>query len=307
MKRHTIGWIGTGRMGFPMAARLLKAGHDVTVYNRTRSKAEPLAAQGAKVVSAPVDLADRDIVFSMVADSPDLASVMLGHNGLLTRAGVAPKIIVDSSTVSQQASEEVRKVADSLGTRMLAAPVSGNGKVVKAGKLSLVASGPKSAYDEVLPYLQAIGATTYVGEGEIARIVKICHNVLLGVVAASLAEVTILAQKHGVPRHAFLEFINQSVVGSVFTRYKSPAYVNLDWTPMFTTSLLRKDLDLGLEAGRRHEVPLPIAALVRETLQALIGRGHGETDFAALVKMEADASNFPIVPENVKVSDGLEG
>lgn len=307
LKRHTIGWIGTGRMGFPMAARLLQAGCDVAVYNRTRAKAEPLAAQGAKIVNAPAELAHRDIVFTMVADSEDLKEVTLGPNGVLTRKDSAPRILVDSSTVSEEASLEVRLAAGSLGTQMLAAPVSGNGKVVKAGKLSLVASGPLTAYEEALPYLDALGVgVTYVGEGEAARVVKICHNVLLGVVAASLAEVTILAEKNGVSRHAFLEFINKSVMGSVFTRYKTPAYVNLDFTPMFTSVLLRKDLDLGLAAARRLEVPLPVAAVVREILQGVIGNGFAETDFAALLEIEARGANLKIKPENVKVSDGLE-
>jgi 3-hydroxyisobutyrate dehydrogenase len=307
LKRHTIGWIGTGRMGFPMAARLIQAGCDIAVYNRTRAKAEPLAAQGAKIVDTPADLAQRDIVFTMVAASEDLKDVTLGRNGLLTRKGSAPRILVDSSTVSEEASLEVRLAAGRLGTQMLAAPVSGNGKVVKAGKLSLVASGPLAAYEEALPYLDALGVgVTYVGEGETARIVKICHNVLLGVVAASLAEVTVLAEKNGVSRHAFLEFINKSVMGSVFTRYKTPAYVNLDFTPMFTSVLLRKDLDLGLAAGRRLEVPLPVTAVVREILQGVIGNGFAETDFAALLEIEARGANLKLKPENVKVSDGLD-
>jgi 3-hydroxyisobutyrate dehydrogenase-like beta-hydroxyacid dehydrogenase len=194
-----------------------------------------------------------------------------------------------------------------MGTRMLAAPVSGNGKVVKAGKLSVVVSGPKAAYDEALPYLSALGSgVTYVGEGEAARIVKICHNVFLGVVAQSLAEVTILAEKSGVSRHAFLDFINSSVVGSTFSRYKSPAYVNLDFKPMFTTTLLRKDLDLGLSQAHKLDVPLPMAALVREILQNLMGLGFADADFAALVELEARGAGMKIVPENVPVSDGLE-
>lgn len=307
LKRHTIGWIGTGRMGFPMAARLLKAGCDVTVYNRTRSKAEPLAALGAKIAAAPADLARCDIVFTMVAASDDLKAVTLGANGLLTRKGAVPKILVDSSTVSAEASEEVRAAAAGLGARMLAAPVSGNGKVVKAGKLTMAVSGPRDAYEEVLPYFNAIcQGVTYVGEGEIARTVKICHNVFLAIVAQSLAEVTILAQKSGVPRHAFLDFINKSVMGSVFSRYKAPQYVNLDFAPFFTSALLRKDVELGLSAARKLDVPMPLAASVRELLQALIGNGFAETDFAALIEMQARGAGMKIVPENVPVSDGLE-
>src|SRR5437773_7465119 len=189
---------------------------------------------------------------------------------------------------------------------LLAAPVSGNAKVIKAGRLSFVCSGPKSAFDVALPYLEMIApAASYVGEGELARIVKICHNVFLGVVAQSLAEITILAQKAGVPRHAFLDFINQSVMGSVFSRYKAPAFVNLDFKVTFTPYLLRKDMDLGLDAGRKYEVPMPLASITRDTLQSLIGHGVTEEDFAKLLVLQAEASGLKLEPENVPVGDGL--
>jgi 3-hydroxyisobutyrate dehydrogenase-like beta-hydroxyacid dehydrogenase len=303
---HTLGWIGTGRMGFPMAARLAKAGGRVTAYNRTRAKAEPLAQYGASVVATPADLADRDIVFTMVSTSDDLLEVTLGKHGVLSRSDRVPKILIDSSTVSQEASAELRAEAAKRGVQMLAAPVSGNGKVVKAGKLSLVVSGPKAAYETARPYLECLGTgVSYVGEGELARIVKICHNVFLGVVIQSLAEITILAEKAGVPRHAFLDFINKSVMGSVFSRYKTPALVNLDFTTTFTPYLLRKDMDLGLSAARSLDVPMPVASATREVIQSLMGNGYLDTDFATLIMLQAKNSGLEIKSENVKVSDGL--
>ena len=306
LRKHKLGWIGTGRMGFPMAGRLLKKGADVAVYNRTRAKAEPLVPAGGRLVDSPAALADRDIVFTMVSTSDDLLEVTVGPRGVLSRP-VAPKILVDCSTVSQEASGKVRAAAASAGCALLAAPVSGNGKVVKAGRLSLVVSGSRAAYDEALPYLEALGeGVSYVGEGELARIVKICHNVFLGVVTQSLAEITVLAEKAGAPRHAFLDFINKSVMGSTFTRYKTPAFVNLDFTPTFTPVLLRKDLDLGLAAARKHDVPMPVAALVREIVQSLIGAGSVDCDFAALLQHEAKAAQLALRPENVPVTDGLE-
>ena len=153
---------------------------------------------------------------------------MHGPDGLLDKSG-SPKLIIDCSSVSEEASAQVREAAAKLGTEMLAAPVSGNAKVVAAGKLTIVASGPRKSFEMAEPYLQALGVgVTYVGEGELARMVKICHNLLLGVVAQSLAEITVLAEKGGVKRSAFLEFINNSVMGSQFSRYKTPAFVNLD-------------------------------------------------------------------------------
>ncbi len=306
LKQHTIGWVGIGRMGFPMARRLLQAGCDVTVYNRTRAKAEPLAEFGAKIVDSPADLADRDIVFFMVSGPDDLKEVTMGANGVLSRPGTVPKLLVDSSTVSEQASGEVRAHAAKLGTAMLAAPVSGNAKVVQAGKLSIVASGPKDAFEMAEPYLGVVGiGVSYVGEGELARMVKICHNILLGVVTQSLAEITVLAEKGGVPRHAFLDFINKSVMGSMFTRYKTPAFVNLDMTPTFTPVLLRKDLDLGLSAGETLGVPLPVTAMVRDIVQTLIDEGYVDCDFGALLELEARGANLDLKPENIEVGTGL--
>jgi 3-hydroxyisobutyrate dehydrogenase-like beta-hydroxyacid dehydrogenase len=301
----SVGWIGAGRMGYALIERLLDAGHDVSVYNRTRSKAEPLAARGAKLVDTPAQLADRDVVFIMVAASDDLEAVTVGEDGLLT-ADVSPQIIVDSSTVSAAVSEKIRGLAADRGTALLAAPVSGNPKVVRSGKLTLAVSGPREAYESAEHLLRPLGrGVTYVGDGEVARLVKICHNVFLGVVAQSLAEITVLAEQGGTSREAFLEFLNNSVMGSVFTRYKSPALVNLDFTPTFTNILLRKDFDLGLEAARQYGVPMPVAALSAEMVSSAIGAGHTTEDFATLLLEQARRSGVELVSEDADVDDGL--
>lgn len=298
----TIGWIGAGRMGYEMAARLARGGADVLVWNRTRAKAEPLAQYGAKVAGSVAELASRDIVFCMVAGWKDVKQVV----GDLLAGKAQPKLLVECSSISLEGSAELRELLAKRGIDYLAAPVSGNAKVIKAGKLSFVCSGPKAAFEAALPYLKRIGpAASYVGEGELARIVKICHNVMLGVVTQSLAEITVLAEKAGVPRHAFLEFLNQSVMGSMFTRYKTPAFVNLDFKVTFTPELLRKDLDLGLDAGRRFEVPMPLAAATRDLVQSMMGRGMKEEDFATLLRQQAEASGLELKPENVEVKDGL--
>ena len=300
-----LGWVGAGRMGHALAARLLAAGHDVAVWNRTRSKAESLVDAGATVVDSPAQLADRDVVFTMVAGPEDFKQVVVGADGIL--AGGRPPVIVDLTTVSPEASAEVRDEAARHGTALLAAPVSGNPKVVKAGKLTLVVSGPREAYDEVEPLLALLGAgVTYVGDGERARLAKICHNLMLGVVAQCMAEIVVLAEKGGMSRNDFLEFLNGSVMGSMFTRYKTPAYVNLDFTPTFTPLLLRKDFDLGLQAARELDVPMPVAAAAQQTVQALIGSGHTDEDFAALLEQQARASGLDLVSENADIDEGLE-
>ena len=301
-----IGWIGTGRMGAALIRRLLEAGHDVAVFNRTRSKAEALVELGAVVVDSPADLADRDIVFTMVGGSDDFKEVVIGPKGLLSSPDAAPRVLIDSTTISQAASDEVRAAAAERGTAVLAAPVSGNAKVVAAGRLTMVVSGPESAYVEARELLELLAArVTYVGDGDRARLVKICHNLMLGVVAQTLAEITVLAEKGGVSRADFFDFLNDSVMGSMFTRYKTPAYVNLDFKPTFTPQLLLKDFRLGADAAREHEVPMPVAAAAQQVVQSLIGNGYHDIDFAALLELQAHASGLELVSEDAPVTDGL--
>ena len=305
LKQHKLGWIGIGRMGYAMAQLLAKAGCDLSVWNRTRAKAEPLREHGAKVVDSLTDLAGCDIVFTMVSTGKDVKEVLYGANGVMSK-GKQPKIVVDSTSISIPESAEIRVELAKHGVKLLAAPVSGNAKVINAGKLTVVASGPKDAYDAVLPYLSAVGSgVTYVGDGELSRIAKICHNVMLGVVIQNLCEITLLAEKAGMQRHAFLDFLNKSVMGSMFTRYKTPALVNLDFHVTFTPELLRKDLDLGLSAAKELGVPMPLASTTRDMVQTLIGNGYTDQDFSTLLLLAAKASGIELKPENVKVSDGL--
>jgi len=301
-----LGWLGTGRMGVELVRRLLAADCDVAVYNRTRAKAEPLAAYGAKIANSAAELADREIVFATVGTPQDLLDAVLGPNGLIS-GGTAPAVLVDCSTISVEASQQARERLAAHGTALLAAPVMGNPRVAAAGQLTLAVSGPRDAFEAAQPYLDILGSgATYVGEGELARIVKICHNLFLGVVTQSLAEVTVLAQKSGISRQAFLSCLNNSVMGSTFTRYKTPAFVNLDFHPSFTAALLRKDFDLGLAAARQADVPLPVAAQVHEIIQALIGTGHADEDFAALLELAGVAAGLQLVSENADISDGLD-
>lgn len=309
MVTTTVGWVGTGRMGAAMARQLVRGGGDVDVevaaWNRTRAKAEALGAE-VEVVDRVSDLAGREVVFTTVSGSADLEHVVTGPDGLLSRTDAAPGVIVDCSTVSAEASERVRAAAAERGVGFLAAPVSGNAKVVAAGRLGFVVSGSEQDFRRVEALLRAIGeSVTYVGGGETARLVKICHNLLLGVVTQSLAEILVLAEKGGVPRAALLDFINHSVLGSTFSKYKTPALVKLDYTPTFTPVLLRKDFDLGLDAAHDLGVPMPVAALVQQLVQATIGTGRGAEDFAVLLEQQAASAGLELKPEDVAVEDGL--
>lgn len=313
----TIGWVGMGRMGYPMAERLLKAGHELRIWNRTRAKAEPLAKLGATLAGALSDLAEVDVLFTMVSTGKDLNEVYFGDGGVAASGnGKLPGIFVDCSSIGVEESAAIREKLKQRGAEYVAAPVSGNGKCVKAGKLSVVASGAEPAFESVRGYLEAVAGNgvSYVGEGELARICKIAHNVFLGTVIQNLAEITILAQKAGVPRHAFLDFINNSVMGSIFSRYKTSALVNLDWTTTFTPVLLRKDLDLGLALGRSLDVAMPVTATAREALQGHFGaaslkddpEAYLQADFAAILETVALAAGLTLESEDKPVKTGLE-
>jgi 3-hydroxyisobutyrate dehydrogenase len=311
-----VGWIGMGRMGYPMAERLLKAGYDVSIWNRTRAKAEPLAAKGGKIVDKLSDLAGVDVLFSIVSTGKDIEEVYFGKDGVAVKNGKFPPVVVDCSTIAVEESVEIRKRLKERGADFICAPVSGNAKVIKAGKLSSVCSGPEASFRKAEEMIKVFAprGVSYVGEGELARVCKIAHNVMLGVVIENLIEITLLTNKMGVSRHAFLAFLNNGVMGSMFTAYKSPALVNLDWTTTFTPELLRKDLDLGLELAREMDVPMPVTAAAREMLQSHFGAAklqknpeeYIQKDFAALAETMALASGMKLTSENKNVPTGLE-
>jgi len=288
-------------MGAALVPRLLEADRDVSVYNRTRSRAEPLEALGATLVASGAGLADRDIVFTMVTGDEALKAVTIGPDGVLSREDVAPALIVDSSTVSAAASEEVRRQAQERGSMLLVAPVSGNPDAIRAGNLAVVASGPEAAMRRAEPHLQLFGSSvTYVGEGDAARLVKICHNLILLTLTASIGEVLVLAEQAGVSRADFLAFLSSSVLGSTFTRYKTRAFAELDFSPMATTELLAKDADLGLDAAGELGVEMPLVGQVRELLEATIAAGFGESDFAAMIEVQARTSGVRLAGRDQK-------
>jgi len=303
-----IGWIGCGRMGTAMATRLVAAGHELYVTNRTRAKAEVLGELGATVVDDPRDLASCDIVFIMVSANADLVEVTSGPRGVLSNPDAAPRIVVDCSTVSTETSAQVRAACAERGAEFLAAPVSGNPKVVASGQLTMAISGTEAAFDQVRPYFSALGkGVTYVGDAEVARLVKICHNMMLGIVTQAMAEITVLAERGGIKRSAWLEFLNNSVMGSTFSRYKTPAFVNLDFKATFTPTLLRKDFDLGMSAAYELDVPMPVSALCTEIVKSSIGAGYLDEDFAVLLLEAARGAGLKMEPENIEVDDGLGG
>ena len=304
--KPTVGWIGLGNMGAPLAGTLVDAGYRVRVWNRTVSKADALKARGVEVAGSIRELITQDVVFTMVSTSADLEHVLLDPDKGLLTGGMAPKIVVDCSTVSVEASRAVREYAEEQGVLFFAAPVSGNGKVVSAGKLAVVCSGERETFETVRPLLESLGSSvTYVGTGEEARLVKIYHNIILGIYTQALAEILVLGEKGGVKREAIMEFINSSVMGCMFSQYKTPALVNLDFNPTFTPVLLRKDFDLGLSESDKHEVPMPITNAVRDIVDSCIDRGYAEDDFSTLLLIAAANAGVTLTSESADVKDGL--
>jgi 3-hydroxyisobutyrate dehydrogenase-like beta-hydroxyacid dehydrogenase len=283
----SLGWLGTGRMGAAMAGRLVDAGEQVRVWNRTRWKTEPLVAKGATAVETIADLGRCQIVFVMVSTPADLEQVVTGEHGLLAGSS-KPAVIVDCSTVSSETSAKVRAAATAAGVAFLAAPVSGNPHVVAEGGACIVASGPIEAFQQVKPYLDEMAkAAVHAGEQEQSRLVKLCHNLYLGMMAQALVEVTSLAEKGGTDRAAFLEFLNETVVASDWVRKRTQSLVERDWTPTFTTEMLRKDFDLGLGLARSLEVPMPVGAATHQLIQSAIGIGLRAEDFLSLYEQQA--------------------
>ncbi|MCU1664646.1 MAG: 6-phosphogluconate dehydrogenase, NAD-binding protein [Pseudonocardia sp.] len=283
----SLGWLGTGRMGAAMARRLVDAGEQVSVWNRTRSKTEPLLAKGATVVERIADLGRCQIVFVTVSTPADLEQVVTGEHGLLAGSS-KPATIVDCSTVSIETSAKVRAAATAAGVAFLAAPVSGNPHVVAEGGACIVASGPIESFRQVKPYLDEIAkVAVHAGEQEQSRLVKLCHNLYLGMMVQALVEVTSLVEKGGTDRAAFLEFLKGTVLASDWVRKRTPDLVKQDWTPKFTTEGLRKDFDLGLGLARSLEVPMPVGSATYQLIQSAIGIGLREEDFLSLYEQQA--------------------
>lgn len=293
MTETAIGVLGAGRMGSAIARRLLAAGERVVVWNRTPAKVRPLVEAGAVPADTLAELGRCRMVFVVVADSPDLLDVLGGDDGLLADVQ-GLRVVVDCSTVSVEASRAARELAAGSRVGFLAAPISGNPAVVGAGNACFVVSGPSESFAEVEAQLHRIAKSAVrVGDREESRLVKLCHNLYLGVLVQALVEVTSLAEKAGADREAFLSFLGDTIVGSEWVRQRTPAFAAGDWTPTFTTALMRKDFDLGLAAAHELEVPLPLAAAVRELIQSAIGNGLADRDLLALYDLQAAAAALP--------------
>jgi 3-hydroxyisobutyrate dehydrogenase-like beta-hydroxyacid dehydrogenase len=286
-----IGVVGLGRMGEPIARRLLDAGHEVSVFNRTPGRADSLVERGAKPAGSPAEVWESaDACISMVADDKALRAVMLGDDGLL-HGGPPGRVVIDMSTVSVEASRSVAEKATTVGVAYLRAPVSGNPSVVEAGNATIIVSGDRGAFELLEPALRDIGPNVfYLGAGEEARVMKLALNLMVAGTAELMAEALVLGESSGLDRTTMLEVMGTSAVGSPFVRYKTPPLVADDYSATFTSTMMHKDLTLALDAGQAVAVPLPVTDLVRRLLEECLSAGMGDLDLMALLpRLEREA------------------
>jgi 3-hydroxyisobutyrate dehydrogenase-like beta-hydroxyacid dehydrogenase len=283
-----LGFIGLGVMGSRMVKRLLEAGHTVTGYNRTRSKAQWLLDRGMHWGDTPAAVAQAvDVIFSMVANTSALQAVTGGTDGVL--AGLRPQaIFVDMSTVSPTVSRTLAAQVADRGAYMLDAPVSGSVITLEEGRLSLMVGGDRAAYERVLPILQDIGPkVTHVGANGLAASMKIATNLSLAVQMLAFSEGVLLAEKSGIARETAVEVLLNSVIASPMVRYRGPFVLGLPEEAWFDVNMMQKDLLLALEMGRELDVPLPTTAVTNEMLTAARGMGLAEKDFAVVFEVLA--------------------
>ena len=278
-----LGFVGLGTMGGKMVRRLLDAGHTVTGYNRTKSRADWLLEMGMLWGDTPRQVAETaDVTFTMVANTQALEAVTGGPDGILAALGPG-KVFIDMSTVSPAVSRALSVQVREHGAQMLDAPVSGSAVTLDAGQLSVMVGGEYEVYEAMKPILEDIGPTVnYVGENGLAATMKVAVNLSLPIQILSFCESLLLAEKSGIPREAALTALLNSVLASPALKYRFPLAVDPPEEPLFDVTMMQKDLMLALDMGRDLEVPMPTSAITNEYLNVCRAQGFSDQDFAIL-------------------------
>ena len=288
-----LGFVGLGAMGGRVTKRLLEAGHTVTGYNRTKSKAQWLLDQGMRWGESPRAVAETaDVVFTMVTNTGALHEVAGGHDGIL--AGLQKgKIYIDMSTISPAASKRLAAQVAEKGAHMLDSPVSGSVITLEQGNLSLMVGGDKAVFEQVKPILLDIGPkVNYVGANGQAVLMKVAINLNLQVQMLAFCEGLLLAEKGGIPRETAMEVMLNSVIASPSLKYRAPFILNMPDEAWFDVNMMQKDMLLALEMGRELDVPLPTVAVSNEYLTAARALGLAKQDFAIVYKVLAKMSGL---------------
>jgi 3-hydroxyisobutyrate dehydrogenase/2-hydroxy-3-oxopropionate reductase len=281
---NTIGFIGLGIMGQPMALNLLEAGHKLTVYNRTGSKAEPLKQAGAQVASTPAAAAEgADFVIIIVTDSAAVEEVVLGRDGILGSIA-SGAIVIDSSTISPVVSRKMACHVAGQDAGWLDAAVTGSKHGAEKGELTFMVGGDRGVFERALPILQVLGKKhIYCGPNGMGLSAKLSQNTIQATMVEVFCEGLVLAAKAGVAPETMLEILQSSMARAGITDFKAPFIFKGDFTPYFPLKLMHKDLELAMEAGFAQGVPMPTLAAVKEVYAAAKAQGKGDLDYAAVI------------------------
>ena len=292
---QTIGFIGLGIMGQPMALNLIKAGHKLAVYNRTPAKTAALATAGARVASSPADAArGSDVVMMIVSDSAAVEEVVAGKGGILESLA-AGQLVIDSSTISPAVSRKMACLVAGKGASWLDAPVTGSKHGAEKGELTFMIGGDRAAFERALPILSVLGKKhIYCGSHGLGLSAKLAQNTIQATMVEVFCEGFVLATKAGVRPETMLEIIQSSMARAVLTDFKAPFIFKGDFTPYFPLKLMHKDLELAAEAGYAQGVPMPVLAAAKEVYMAAKARGKGDQDYAAIVTLLEDLAGVKV-------------
>ena len=285
MDKPPIGFVGLGIMGLPMAGHILDAGYPLTVYNRTRSKAEELGARGAKVADSPAEVAaDSQVIITIVSDSPDVEEVVAGPQGVLGRIG-EDSVVIDMSTISPQVERQLDEQLRVKGCTLVDAPVSGGDVGARNATLAIMAGGDKAAFDRVRPILEVMGKTiTYCGPVGNGQLTKLSNQILVAVTLLGVSEAITFAKKNGLDAHVMIEAVKGGAAGSWQLSNLGPKIVDRDFAPGFMVDLIQKDLRLVLESGAAGQAALPGASLVNQLFRMAEAQGDGREGTQILAK-----------------------
>jgi 2-hydroxy-3-oxopropionate reductase len=291
----TIGFIGLGIMGKPMARNLMKAGYKLVVYNRSRASMDELAAEGAATAGSPKAVAEQsDVVITMLPDSPQVQEVMTGENGVLAGAK-AGTLVIDMSTISPVVTQEVAKVAQEHGVRMLDAPVSGGDVGAQQGTLSIMVGGSAEDFEQAKPIFEVLGKTiVHVGDIGAGQVVKACNQIVVALTIEAVSEALVLGSKAGVDPAVIIKVLSGGLAANRVMEVRGPNFLKHDFQPGFKIALHHKDLGIALSSGREYGVVLPVTALVDQMLEALKLRGQGDQDHSAILTLIEDWAQYRI-------------
>src|SRR5437660_2175875 len=291
----TIGFIGLGIMGKPMARNLMKAGYKLVVYNRSRAPMDELAADGATEANSPQVAAEQsDVVITMLPDSPQVQEVMTGENGVLAGAK-AGTLVIDMSTISPVVTQEMARTAQEHGVRMLDAPVSGGDVGAQQGTLSIMVGGSAEDFEQARPIFAVLGKTiVHVGGTGAGQVVKACNQIVVALTIEAVSEALVLGSKAGVDPAVIIKVLSGGLAANRVMEVRGPNFLQHNFQPGFKIALHHKDLGIALSAGREYGVALPVTAIVDQMLQALKQRGQGDQDHSAILTLIEDLAQHQI-------------